>query len=1235
MPVRLESQAEPIPGYKLIERLGGGGFGEVWKATAPGGLFKAIKFVYGDLKAVDNPDGSRAEQELKALSRVKTVHHPFILSLERYDILDGQLIIVMELADRTLHDRFRECRTQGLPGIPRDELLNYMEETAEALDLMNTQYQLQHLDIKPQNLFLVYNHVKVADFGLVKDLEGISATVTGGVTPVYAAPETFDGWVSRYSDQYSLAIVYQELLTGQRPYAGSTMRQLVLQHLQGIPDLSSLPLVDKPAVTKALAKNPDDRYPSCLDFVKVLRTGGKPAEPALLPATERAPLPAAERAPVSAAEPASLEEPTELAKPGPGAILEPELTCEARGLGLRTTPKGSGSPESVLPARPLKRPGAKPEDSETSPGTLTAFNGRPKTDRFALPPDNQVGVLAPALIVGLGQVGLGVLKQLRRSFHEHFGSADALPHVRLLYLDTDADAVQHATAGDAEEALHVNEVLPAKLHRPSHYLRQREGKLPLENWLDAKVLYRIPRQQSHARVRALGRLAFVDNYRTIARRLENELTACGSAEILDKARLRTGLEFRSRTPRVYLVTSLAGGTGSGMFVDLAYLARQCLRTLGHIPQVIGVLLVPQAEPGAARLPALANTFAALTELHHFAYPDAVFTAVYDCSETAQAKVVRETGPAFQRCVLVPLVENLEAGNSPTPAVTTMARTGQFLVNELASSLGRAAEDSRRQRWGGMEPQNTTFHAIGLYRWLWPRRRLLRQAGTHLACRLVGHWMAKETRHLREEIQQWAQVQWEGRGLRLENLITRHQEKCEQALGKNPESLFTGVIGPLAHVLTPGSGRAESLTLAPVVGVMDHLEKMLGLPEECRSHGTGIGAAPELGPVEKALADAAAAIAEDAEQHLAELVVRLIEEPAYRLAGAEEAIRQFTSLVEQALSSQETLAKELHQRAGALFQRIHAYLESPLPPPSQSPSLWRAAFTRKSAQTNPNFGAELLELLRSYPKVRYQSLILQQITALYVSLRGLLSDQLREIGFCRHRLTELVHLIEPPLAAEANLTPPAADKCLLPQGCPSLEAAVTQIDDGVTAEHLLAFDKQVQELLRRQFRALVHVCMASSTEIKTLAPALLHEAVAFLHARLAGSNVVDLYREQFADTESHLLHDDLMAAYDEAAPELARMAGAQEISLIALPAGTPGEALQEPLRRTFPHAKIVDAGGSDEILLYREDPHLVLADLEQLGPIAQEAYRKKSAQDPSSLHSRTDITDWRPAVEVAK
>src|ERR1700676_2494683 len=99
MGVKIEPNAEPIPGYRLIERLGGGGFGEVWKAEAPGGLLKAIKFVYGDLFAADDADGSRAEQELKALNRVKTVRHAYILSMERIDNIDGQLIIITERSE--------------------------------------------------------------------------------------------------------------------------------------------------------------------------------------------------------------------------------------------------------------------------------------------------------------------------------------------------------------------------------------------------------------------------------------------------------------------------------------------------------------------------------------------------------------------------------------------------------------------------------------------------------------------------------------------------------------------------------------------------------------------------------------------------------------------------------------------------------------------------------------------------------------------------------------------------------------------------------------------------------------------------------------------------------------------------------------------------------------------------------------------------------------------------------
>src|SRR6266581_638353 len=115
MSLAREPNAEPLTGYRLIEPLGSGGFGEVWKCEAPGGLFKAIKFVYGNLNSLD-VEGARAEQELQALQRIKEVRHPFVLSLDRIEIVEGQLLIVMELADKSLHDLYLECQNAGLVG---------------------------------------------------------------------------------------------------------------------------------------------------------------------------------------------------------------------------------------------------------------------------------------------------------------------------------------------------------------------------------------------------------------------------------------------------------------------------------------------------------------------------------------------------------------------------------------------------------------------------------------------------------------------------------------------------------------------------------------------------------------------------------------------------------------------------------------------------------------------------------------------------------------------------------------------------------------------------------------------------------------------------------------------------------------------------------------------------------------------------------------------------------------
>jgi serine/threonine protein kinase len=276
MPSVREPDAEPIPGYRLVEFLGQGGFGEVWKCEAPGGVFKAIKFLHGNLNSLDVAR-LQAEKEWKALQLVKAVRHPFLLGLDRLEVVGGELVVVMELADRSLAARFRECREAGQPGIPRAELLAYLREAAEALDVINLQHHLQHLDVKPANLFLVNHHVKVGDFGLLNCLGDGADPALGGLTPLYCAPETLTGKVSGQSDQYSLAVVYQELLTGRLPYAGRNARELMLRRATGDPDLTPLPPAERAVVGRALARDPDQRYPSCTEFVRALAPELMPA----------------------------------------------------------------------------------------------------------------------------------------------------------------------------------------------------------------------------------------------------------------------------------------------------------------------------------------------------------------------------------------------------------------------------------------------------------------------------------------------------------------------------------------------------------------------------------------------------------------------------------------------------------------------------------------------------------------------------------------------------------------------------------------------------------------------------------------------------------------------------------------------------------------------------------------------------------------------------------------------
>src|SRR5581483_7465482 len=113
--VALHAGAKPVGDYELVCRLGAGGFGEVWKANGPGGFPVALKFI--------RLQAETSDAEVRALEVMKEIRHPQLVHMFGAWRRDGYLIVAMELGDRTLHQRLQEVWQQGLPGIPRPELL--------------------------------------------------------------------------------------------------------------------------------------------------------------------------------------------------------------------------------------------------------------------------------------------------------------------------------------------------------------------------------------------------------------------------------------------------------------------------------------------------------------------------------------------------------------------------------------------------------------------------------------------------------------------------------------------------------------------------------------------------------------------------------------------------------------------------------------------------------------------------------------------------------------------------------------------------------------------------------------------------------------------------------------------------------------------------------------------------------------------------------------------------------
>lgn len=269
----LEVGLQAVPGYRLSQQLGKGAFGEVWEALNADGAGVALKFMDCRTKSP-----TIISSEVRVLRGLRELKHPGIIQLLSVSAYSHYIVLVMERADGNLDDLKEAYLEETGKPIPTDHLLELLEQVAEVLDFLavakvpgfnQTSVGLQHCDIKPSNILLMNDRVKVGDFGLCASTAWQTHRDSWKGTLPYAAPELYRGLATVGTDQFALAVTYCELCAGERPffkYGPSADRPPSMPI-----DLTKIREREVPIIGRALHTLPSSRYPSCRAFITALR----------------------------------------------------------------------------------------------------------------------------------------------------------------------------------------------------------------------------------------------------------------------------------------------------------------------------------------------------------------------------------------------------------------------------------------------------------------------------------------------------------------------------------------------------------------------------------------------------------------------------------------------------------------------------------------------------------------------------------------------------------------------------------------------------------------------------------------------------------------------------------------------------------------------------------------------------------------------------------------------------
>jgi serine/threonine protein kinase len=363
-------EGTPFGRYRLVEVLGRGGMGDVWRAhDTVTERVVALKLLKAELHD-DQEYQERFRRECRAAARLD---EPHVVPIHDFGEIDRRLFVTMRLIEG--HDLQHVLRDGPVPPV---RAVWIVEQVASALQAAHN-IGLIHRDVKPSNILIAEDDFAyLIDFGIARDMNEASLTTQGVIgTWAYMSPERFSGVTDARADVYALACVLYQALTTRTPFRNHSLAQIIADHINAPPPRPSALRPDLPTqfdsvVATGMAKDPADRYPSVKHLARAAR--------AVLttPAPPRPPKP----------------EPPKPPKPDPPKPPKPAPTTPAAEHRPPKPPPSPGNPEYVRTqwVRDPAGPGSQYANQNSSwgaPGTASPVSRR----RLAL-------ILAPFVILG-------------------------------------------------------------------------------------------------------------------------------------------------------------------------------------------------------------------------------------------------------------------------------------------------------------------------------------------------------------------------------------------------------------------------------------------------------------------------------------------------------------------------------------------------------------------------------------------------------------------------------------------------------------------------------------------------------------------------------------------------------------------------------------------------------------------------------------------------------------------